>query len=237
MTENTENNQNLVQIKSLDAEIKALREKRELLANAIKKEEPVNITKLRTGMLSLANPVLWLKDLAGLLNIRKLIIYALIIGGIYGYGYIKGVKGKPVHFDMRGKEATIKLNEHFLHILPDGTAQVEDKDGKVLKKIAVKDIPELKKALMPIGFQLKPFVLGGYGITQGTSGFEGGVGISWFKLWRANLDSFLTNRAIYPIGVSYKLDQIKMPNSAIGLGGGIGYDNSIRTILYFKVNF
>jgi hypothetical protein len=101
MDENTENNQNLDQIKSLDAEIRALREKRELLANTIKKEEPVNITKLRTGMLSLANPVLWLKDLAGLLNIRKLIIYALIIGGIYGYGYIKGIKGKPVHFDMR----------------------------------------------------------------------------------------------------------------------------------------
>jgi hypothetical protein len=233
MTENTENNQNLDQIKSLDAEIKALREKRELLANTIKKEEPVNITKLRTGMLSLANPVLWLKDLAGLLNIRKLIIYALIIGGIYGYGYIKGVKGKPVHFDMRGKEATIKLNEHFLHILPDGTAQVEDKDGKVLKRIAVKDIPELKKALMPIGIDIKPFFTAGYGASMnGTSGMEAGVGTSLFKFYKVHLDTWLTNGGIY-LGADYRLTD----NFGAIIGAGKGFEGDNRIYLGGKWNF
>jgi len=220
MTENTENNQNLDQIKSLDAEIKALREKRELLANTIKKEEPVSITKLRTGLLSLANPVLWLKDLAGLLNIRKLIIYALIIGGIYGYGYIKGVKGKPVHFDIQHKEAYIKLNGTTLHVKPDGTAEILDtKTGKKIKDINVKDVKDLNKLLKPIGFDIHPiFTAGGSLGTSKVNGVEVGIGASIYKLWKVHIDTWLTQAGVY-IGGDYEITQ----NFGIITGIGQGY--------------
>jgi hypothetical protein len=199
--------------------------------------EVLSKKKFLNGFFNIKSPVLWLKDLCGLINLRKIIVAILVIGCFYGWGYVRGIKNKPVLFDLRGKEATIKLNEHSLHILPNGTAQVVDKSGKILKTITVKDIPELEKALRPVGVQMIPFALAGYGIAQGTSGMEYGMGISWFKLWRANIDSMLTQKAVYPLGISYKLDQLHLPNSAVGLAGGIGYDGDKRALLYFKMNF
>jgi hypothetical protein len=189
--------------------------------------EPVSAAKLKTGLFNVTNPVLWLKDIVGILSIRKLIIYAIIVGAIFGYGYFKGIKNKPVHFDMRGKEATIKLNEHFLHILPDGTAQVEDKDGKVLKKIAVKDIPELKKALMPIGVDIKPFFSAGYGASiEGKSQMEAGIGSSFFKFYRVHLNAWLTNGGVY-LGPSYRITS----NFDALLGAGKSFEGDNR--IYF----
>jgi hypothetical protein len=199
--------------------------------------EVLSKKKFLNGFFNIKSPVLWLKDLCGLINLRKIIVAILVIGCFYGWGYVRGIKNKPVFFNLEGKEATIALNNHRLHILPDGSAQVEDKDGTVLKKITVKDIPELRKALNPISFQFKPFALAGYGIAQGTSGMEYGAGVSWFKIWRANIDSMLTQVAVYPLGISYKLDQLHLPNSAVGLAGGIGYDGDKRALLYFKMNF
>jgi hypothetical protein len=199
--------------------------------------EVLSKEKFIHGFFNIKSPVLWLKDLCGLINLRKILVALLILGCFYGWGYVRGIKNKPVLFDLRGKEATIKLNEHALHILPNGTAQVIDKNGKILKTITVKDIPELEKALRPVGVQMIPFALAGYGMAKGASGMEYGMGVSWFKLWRANLDSMLTQKAFYPLGISYKLDQIHLPNSAIGLAGGIGYDGDKRALLYFKMNF
>jgi hypothetical protein len=226
-------NENMDSIDSLDTEIKQLMEKKKALIATTSKTEPVDGHKLANGLLNVTNPVLWLKDIVGILSIRKIIIYALIIGGIYGYGYFKGIKNKPVHFNLEGKEATISLNNHKLHILPDGTAQVEDKDGKVLKKIAVKDIPELQKALMPIGISVKPFFTTGYGASfEGTSKMEAGIGTSLFKFYKVHLDTWLTNGGVY-LGADYHLTT----NSGILLGAGKGFAGDNRAYLGIKFNF
>ena len=122
MSQKDENVQEEEVIKSLDTQIKELKKKRTDLANNTI-HESFSIKKFLKGMFSLFNGVEWTKSLKelGLFDVRKWIIYALIIGSIYGYGYFKGVGNKPVHFDMEGKEATISLNKHYLKIERDGT--------------------------------------------------------------------------------------------------------------------
>jgi hypothetical protein len=127
--------------------------------------------------------------------------------------------GAPVHFDMRGKETTIQLNEHYLKIEKNGTANVVDKDGKVLKVIKVKDIPSLRKALRPYGLDMRAFVTAGGSLGQSGAKAEAGIGMQWFKWYQWYLNSFLTNVGIYPVGVSYKITD----NFDIIAGAGIGY--------------
>jgi len=201
------------------------------------KNNEFDVSKLKKGLLSVSDKVLWAKDISQEFNIRKGIIFIFkiifILSIVYGVAYYRGRIDAPVKFDLRGKEATIQLNEHFLKIEKDGTAKVVTKDGEVVKTIRVKDIPELRKALRPWGFQLEPMVVAGGGIGASGNGIEAGAGISWFKFYRWNLDSFLTNRGIYPIGTSYKITD----NSGIGLGAGIGYEGDRRVILYYKWRF
>ena len=190
-------------------------------------------SKLTKGLLSVSDRVLWAKDFTSLFNIRKLVIYGLIIGIIFGYGWYRGRLGAPVQFDLQGKEAIIQLNEHYLKIEKDGTANVVDKDGKILKQIKVKDIPGLREKLRPYRFKLEPIVIAGGSIGESGAGIEGGVGVSWFKYYKTNLDSFLTNRGIYPLGVSYSITD----NSGVGLGAGMGYKADKRGILYYYWKF
>ena len=196
-------------------------------------EEKFNLPKFTTGMLNVTSPVGWAKDIASILNLRKLIIIGVIIGCIYGYGWYRGTQGKPVHFDLRGQEATIQLNEHFLKIERNGTAKIIDKDGKVLKTIRVKDVDALRKALRPYGFQLEPIFVAGGSMGEKGAGIEAGVGVSWFKWYKSKLDSFITSRGLYPLGVSYSITD----NSGIGLGAGVGFKGDKRVILYYKWRF
>lgn len=196
-------------------------------------KEKFNLPKFTSGMLNITSSVGWAKDIASLFNVRKFVIYGLIISIIFGYGYFKGRKGAPVHFDMRGKEATIQLNEHYLKIEKDGTAKVVDKQGKILKTIKVKDIPELEKALRPYGFILEPIAIAGGSLSATGAKIEGGVGISWFKWYKTKLDSFLTTKAIYPLGISYSITE----RSGIGLGAGMDYKGERKTIIYYKFRF
>jgi len=191
---------------------------------------------------AILSPVEWIKTLKeiGILDPRKWIVYALIFGSLYGYGYLKGVGNKPVHFDMRGKEAHIALNEHFLHILPDGTAQVEDLDGRILKKISVKDIPELRKALKPIGFDVHPFFTAGGGIgtkmkdgnSKSNAGLEVGIGASLFKFYKVHLNAWLTNRGVY-LGPDYQLTE----NFSLIGGMGKGWEGGTRGYIGGKWKF
>jgi hypothetical protein len=197
------------------------------------KIEKFSGTKLATGMLKVNNGVLWAKDIASIFNLRKLIIVGVIIGCIYGYGWYRGTQGKPVIFDMRGKEATIKLNEHYLKIEKDGTAKVIDKDGKILKTIRVKDIDGLRQALRPYGFHIKPFVTAGEGM--GASGLkpEFGGGIDFFKFYKSNLNAFLTNAGLY-MGVGYQITD----NFDVLLGAGKGWkEGDTRVYLGGKWKF
>lgn len=196
-------------------------------------EEKFQLPKFLNGMTNITSSVGWAKDIASIFNLRKLIIIGVIIGVIFGYGYYKGRLGKEVHFDMRGKEALIQLNDHYLKIEKDGTAKVVDKDGKILKTIKVKDIDALRKALRPYGLILEPIVVAGGSLGETGAGIEGGAGISWFKWYKNKLDAFLTTKGIYPLGVSYSITD----NSGIGLGAGIGYKGDKRVILYYRWRF
>jgi len=196
-------------------------------------EEKFNVSKFVSGMTNVTSSTGWAKDIYSLFNLRKLIIVGVILSVIFGYGYWKGRTNAPVNLNLQGKEVTIKLNEHYLKIEKSGDTKVLDKDGKVLKVIKVKDIPELSKALRPYGFILEPVVVLGSGI--GLNGIEGeaGLGLSWIKYFKYNLDSFLTNKGIYPLGISYKITD----NSGAGLGVGKGWQGDNRIIMYYKWRF
>lgn len=184
----------------------------------INPEEPWSLFKFLSGMFHIGDAVKWSKDIASIFNIRKLIIYALIIGAIYGYGYVRGIQNKPVHVELGGKEAIVELNENlFLHILPDGTLHTQDKDGKMVSKIKVKDIPALEKKLNPIGVDLRPFATMGGSIGTGDKGAsaEAGLGLQLYKIYKVHLDAWLTNVGAY-VGADYAL------TDNFGVIGGVG---------------
>ena len=196
-------------------------------------QESFQWTKFKK-MFYLGNGVEWIKSIKEIIDIRKLTIYLVIIGLIFAYGWYNGVQGKPIKVDIGyGKEAMIKLDGHFLHIAKDGSVYVEDKDGNRLKQISVRDIPSLKRKLAPIGFQLQPIIVAGYGISDfGRSGIEVGAGVSFLRYWKGRLEAFITQRGIYA-GTSYKITD----NSGIGLGVGKGFKGDNRAIIYFRTKF
>jgi len=182
----------------------------------------------------LTDPTLWLKDIYHWFNLRKLIIYSVVILVIFGYGKYTGLKERIPTFDLKGKETYIKLNNHYLHIKKDGTAEVVDNDKKtVLKTIKVKDIPVLREKLKPYGAEIKIIGLLGYSKKE-----EIGIGLQVLKWFNWRLDfPLLTNKGIYG-GVSYRIQLKRIQNSFLGLGYGIGYkEQDKRIILYYKWKF
>jgi len=187
--------------------------------------ETFNGQKLATGMLNITSPVHWAKDIASIFNLRKLIIIGVIVGCIYGYGWWKGTQGVQPVLDWHGKEEFVALNNHYLHILKDGTMEVLDSDKKtVLKKITTKDLENFKKNLRPYGLMLEPVVVGGLGVSNAGAGIEGGIGVRYAKFFKWVADVCLTNKGFYPIGVSYKITE----NTAVGLSVGTGFGKGER---------
>jgi hypothetical protein len=181
--------------------------------------------KLATGMLNITSPIHWAKDIVSIFNLRKLIIIGVIIGLIYGYGWYKGHQGVQPILDWHGKEEMVSLNDHYLHILKDGTMEILNSDKKtVLKKLTVKDFENLKKNSRPYGLILEPVVVGGFGISNAGAGIEGGVGVRYAKFFKWVADICLTNAGFYPFGISYKLTD----NTALGLSVGTGFKKGER---------
>jgi hypothetical protein len=211
--------------------------KNKVFSSAKKEVEEFIPDKLKEGLTDITSKVKWSKTLSQELSIRtwliRFAIAGIILGVVFGYGWYRGTLGKPVLFDLKGKEAIIQLNEHYLKIEKDGTAKVVDKDGKILKTIKVKDIDGLRQALRPYGFKLEPIVVAGGSMGESGAGFEAGAGVSYFKWYKTKLDAFLTNRGIYPLAVSYSITD----NSGIGLGAGLGFKGDKRVILYYKWRF
>ena len=185
-------------------------------------------------MFNLGSAVEWSKSIKEIIDLRKLTIYLVIGGILFAYAYWQGQSGKPIKVDLGyGKEAYIKLNGESLHIDKKGHVFVEDSKGKVLKQLTVKDIGGLRSKLAPYGFKLEPFVLagGGYSSREG-GGIEAGAGVSFIRVWKINLDAFLTNRGVY-LGTSYSITN----NSGIGIGAGKGWESDDRVIIYYKFRF
>lgn len=207
------------------------------IGKSYKYKEPVDGNKLRVGLFSLFNPVLWLKDISSIFNVRKLIIYTLVIAGVLLFGYFKGLDNRPVKFDIGyGKEVMLRLNDgQRLHISEHGRVTLQDSNGNILKTIKVKDIPELQKKLSPFGLNLKPIVVGGIGVGKdGNPEGEVGVGLSLFRVWKFNLEAFATNLGIYG-GVSYNITD----NFGVGVGVGKSFSKEFdnRMLIYARWRF
>jgi hypothetical protein len=185
----------------------------------IKLPESFNGAKLLDGMINVTSKVGWAKDIASIFNLRKLLIIGVIIGVIYGAGWYMGTLGKAPVIDLKGKEEFISLNEHFLHIKKDGSMEVLDHDKKtLLKKITVKDVANLRKALQPYGVDIKYFACTGGSLGE-KAYFESGLGVQSLKYYKWNINHFITNRGAYPIGLGYQITD----NFDILAGYGIGY--------------
>ena len=206
-------------IKKTENEIKKVENK---VKEVISKDKLLDGIRINKG-------ILWIKDLLSIFNFRKILIYFFIIGIVYGVGIYKGKQGKAINFNLEGKNVMIKLNNHYMHFLPNGTAVILDKDKKtVLKTIAVKDIPGLRNALKPFGFIFKPIGILGYGVGSKNK-FEVGAGFAFLKYFKERLEAFITNAGVY-IGISRKISS----NSALGIGIGKGYKASNRIIIYYR---
>jgi hypothetical protein len=194
-------------------------------ANIVK--EKFDTPKFLHGMLNLLSPTDWAKDICNILNIRKITIYLIIIGVIFAYGYFKGQAGKPVQFMAKYEEEMImKLDGTELY-KPKNSYDIYVRDSKtkeILKQIKQKDIPSLRKQLRPYGLMLEPIGIIGGGISNVSTDFEGGIGIRYLKFFKWYADICMTNRGIYPIGISYRITD----NSALGVSVGTGYKNFER---------
>lgn len=191
--------------------------------------------KLKHGLLSITDPVLWWKEVIPFFNARKLIIYTVIIGAIFGYGWWKGQGGRPVV--LSGESFIMQVDHHYLHwdkaeqslhlqVSPD------PKDPSYIKVISVKDIPGLYQQLKPYGFRLKPFAVAGGSLGEKKTGFEGGLGVDVFHWYKWSLNAFLTNLGGY-VGTGYKI----WNNFDVMLGVGKGYSGDNRVGIFGKWYF
>lgn len=203
--------------------------------NKITGKEAFTWRRFGSGFFGLLDPIGWAKDFIGLFNVRKLVLYAIILITVATYFFVQGKRGLPVKIDIGyGKEAIIEINKEGDHLYIDkkGYVYIRDKNNDILKQVSVKDIPGLKKKLAPIGFQVVPIGVMGVGTGIFGAKFEGGGGVSFFRYWKMQLEVFLTNRGIY-IGSSYQITD----HSGIGLGLGKGYIGDDRMILYYRWRF
>jgi len=202
--------------------------------------------KFLEGFFSFLNPTLWAKDFVSLFNIRKIIIYLLIIAGVFIYGYTQGNQNLPVKVELGyGREAVVNLgNGEYLWIQKSGDVVIIDNanptKAKIIRVIKVKDLGALKGKLSPIGFQFQPIGVIGYGLgIKGDGGIEAGAGVSFFRYWQGSVEAFLTQKGVY-VGTSYRLDRLHLENTSIGIAYGRGYKNFMndhRIMIYGSIKF
>ena len=160
---------------------------------------------------------LWGKSI--IFMIRHFIVFGLIFSAIAGTFYYRGRMGKPIHVNLNyEKSFTLSLNGTTLY-KPKNSSQLEllDKDGKKIKDITVKDIPELRKALRPYGMDIQPIFTVGYGTGERHSGQEIGVGYQLLRYFKWHVTGFATNRGVYG-GVDYRFSDNSGVLGAIGKG-------------------
>ena len=209
--------------------------------------EPFEWSKFWSGFWGFFNPTLWAKDIVSLFNVRKLIIYVVIIAGVFFYAYSVGNQNVPVLVDIGyGREAIVNLgNGEYMWIKKTGEVLIIDKanpdKAKVLRVIKIKDLGALKGKLSAIGFQFQPIAVVGYGLgLKGDGGIETGIGVSFFRYWRGSVEAFLTQKGVY-VGTSYRLDRLHLDNTSIGIAVGKGYQDFLgddyRVMIYGSIKF
>ena len=200
--------------------------------------QPFSIEAFWDKLFSVLNPVHWLNDLATFFNIRILLI-ALAIGAAFWFGLRDRI---PVFSlgpgSLQGKTFTMNLGDgRNLTLQKSGQLQVTDaKTGKVQKTIRVKDIKELEKAIDPIGFELKPFLVGGMGIGQNGAGPEVGAGAHIFHVYNWQTDAMVTSGGAY-LGESYRLSKFLDGNTSVGIAAGPQWKGGFGALVYMTIDF
>ena len=203
--------------------------------------ESFSTVKLQEGLVSLTNKVKWAKSFTQDFSLRtiliRLVLVAILIGGIYAWGWWKGKQNTPAHFHIDyDNEMTISIpNGASVFSKPKGSAEAYwiMEDGSK-KKVVIKDIPELAKALKPYGITMEPFATAGASIGASGGKFgEVGVGMEWARYYKTNINSFITTNGLYPVGIGYKLTS----NTDLLLGGGIGWKGDTRVYFGAKIKF
>jgi len=220
--------------------------RRKLVGYIVKKSpelaisEKFNPKKFLKGF-ALTDPVLWTKSIFEIIDLRKLIIYALIALTIFGFGYYKNWQNTPIKIDLGyGKEAVIDLgNGEYMHITKDGEVHIQNspdpKSTNILRTISIKDIPNLKAKLAPIGLQFKPIIVAGMSAGANGGGTEVGAGISFFRFYKMQAEAFITTHPAIYLGTSYSITD----NAGIGIaiGKSLSDTNDTRIMIYGRVNF
>jgi len=204
-----------------------------------------NYKKLVGGLIDIKSKTDWAKDFVQLFNLRKLIMYIIIIGLIAGYFYWKGLKNVQPVIDVGYKESiTMKAPKGYEYL--EKLAVHKPKDSNkwnwinydseyIYSKVKIGDIPESAK-LRPYGFENK--LIGFYGVGSGLqhTGVETGVGYRFARLWNFRTEVIATNKGGY-LSVSYKIKKFVFENTYLNAGLGKGYKGDDRGIIGFNVEF
>lgn len=191
-----------------------------------KYREKFDRRKFWSGFSGLMDPVGWAKDFMGLFNIRKLVVYVLILGLIFGYGYWKGIGNKPIILGYKDFITYIERNgeQHKIEV-KKGMLYFDD------KRVNVSDVPHLK----PYGIKIRPKLFAGVG----ASGGEVGLGAELAHYFKFNLDVFGTQKAAY-LGISYDIEWAEwIRNSSTGIAIGKAWQNpeDTRILWYWSIKF
>jgi len=213
--------------------------------------ERFNREKFKKGLLKINDSVEWAKDVVSIFNLRKVIIYLVIVFLFAGIFYWKGLKDTPVEIGedlvAYNKEFTLRLDKIQLSKLED-PALKKPKNSRLLyyydwrkdvlgDPIKVEDIEELRKKLKPYGFENKIIGVMGVGISANDVSGESGIGYRYAKLWEIRAEIVATGKGFYPISLSYKPDWA-FTNSSINIAGGKAWkDGSNRLLLGINVEF
>jgi len=220
-----ENNMSLTDIENAMNELK--KKKKELTG-----KEDFDLKKFMGEGFGLFDPIQWCKWLNGVF--KTLLITAIIVGIVFGIGYWKGKKSKPIMVDMENFKAKVMCKYE-----PGKQHDISVKDYKMYfddKPITEGDIPKLK----PYGIELHPKLFAGYG----TKGPAIGAGFELAHFYKLNLDAFaMSDKALYA-GVSYDLsmDENKttwFDNSSVGIAVGKGFESvdDTRIMAYWSMKF
>lgn len=222
------------EIKNIDQQIVELKKKKQELLTQDK--EVFQWDKLGSGF-NFLNPIWWSKALTD--SFKVLIVFGIIFGLIFAFGYYRGVKGKPVRVDLGYEEAVeIQVPNSDLRLYkPKNSDRLYwiDKDGNKID-VKVADIPSLKKALKPYGIVFEPYAIGGVGFGEKGTEAELGAGVYFLKYYLARFGLHLTQKGIY-VGIGYKLSGLGLNNTAINLSYGKGYSGDERILFGLTINF
>lgn len=225
------------EIKNIGQQIAELKKKKQELLNSTK--EVFETKKFFSGFLGLLDPVGWAKDIVGIFNIRKLVVYGIVFALIAGYFYYRGLQGKPVKVNLGYEEAIeIQVPNSDLRLYKPKNSQdlywIDKEGNKIHVKVA--DIPTLKKALKPYGIVFEPYVTTGLGFGEKGTKSEVGGGFYFLKYYLARLGLQLTSKGAYA-SLGYKLSGLGLNNTCVNVGYGRGYSGDERIYFGLSINF